>query len=247
MSPRIRIIASFGPRNRPLPRFLIGSMIVHIGTIAVLLALPALRPRPVATEPIIVSLVAAPAARQEAPQKATAPPPKKVEQKAAPKQIPKKVDPKPVVKKKKTAPVDVRASKKAEPIATPEPEAEEIEEADPDNDFQIETTRGVAAMEGLSDQFPWYASAVQAVLIENWRRPLVTELREPIAVRLEWQILRDGRVTGLRVLDSSGVDVLDRSAMRAVRSAAPLPPLPQRWRNASLPVTYLFVLHPDDL
>ncbi|MDH3628695.1 MAG: TonB family protein [Acidobacteriota bacterium] len=243
MSPRYRIIASFGPRSRPLPRFVIGSLLFHVGTVAVLLALPNFKDRGPLPEPIVVSLVAPavtkrvegkPAAKKPTPQVKTEPK----------KETPKVEQPK--VKKPKTAPKDVVHTKKAPTTPAPEPEVDDEPEID-ESELAMEAGSGVAPLAGLSDEFPWYASAVQAVLIENWRRPLLTDLREPVGVRLEWQIQRDGRVTGLRILDSSGIEVLDRSALRAVQSAAPLPPLPPRWRSESLPVTYLFVLHPDDL
>jgi TonB family protein len=64
-------------------------------------------------------------------------------------------------------------------------------------------------------------------------------------VTVAFDILRDGTVENLVVAQSSGVASLDRSALRAVVDASPLPPHPSTWRDASMPATFVFRLHPE--
>ena len=60
-----------------------------------------------------------------------------------------------------------------------------------------------------------------------------------------FEIARDGSVRGTRIDTSSGVPSLDRSALRAVSDASPLPPLPATWKDATLPAVFVFRLYPD--
>jgi protein TonB len=56
-------------------------------------------------------------------------------------------------------------------------------------------------------------------------------------VRLSFVIQEDGSVTDIRVLVSSGYEILDQSAVEAVRRAAPLPRPPVR-AELRMPVVY---------
>jgi protein TonB len=46
-------------------------------------------------------------------------------------------------------------------------------------------------------------------------------------VIIEFTILFDGRIESVRLVRSSGSILLDEEALRAVRAAAPFPPIPQ--------------------
>jgi protein TonB len=70
-------------------------------------------------------------------------------------------------------------------------------------------------------------------------------LREPLVVLVRFEIGRDGSVTNLAVAESSGVPALDRSALRAISDASPLPRLPPAWRGSSMTAAYLFELTPE--
>lgn len=103
----------------------------------------------------------------------------------------------------------------------------------------------VSALEGLDSAFGWYRSAVTQALYSRWQRPIVAGLSAPVEVRVGFQILRDGRVSGLRIEQPSGVPILDRSALRAVSDAAPLPPLPGGVAGPFLPASFVFRLYPE--
>lgn len=66
-----------------------------------------------------------------------------------------------------------------------------------------------------------------------------------IAVRMEWEgkvevsfiILSDGGVKGIKVVKSSGREILDKSAMEAVKLASPFP-RPSATVELKAPVSY---------
>jgi TonB family protein len=103
----------------------------------------------------------------------------------------------------------------------------------------------ITALEGGDVQFAWYRDSVTAALYSHWRRPILSGLVEQVEARVTFDILRDGSVRGLRIDHSSGLQAFDRSALRAVSDAAPLPPLPGNWRDATLPATFVFKLFPE--
>lgn len=59
-------------------------------------------------------------------------------------------------------------------------------------------------------------------------------------VRLEFKIERDGKMSRIRVLDSSGYEVLDRAILDAIKLAAPFAPLPKSMGKETLMVTATF-------
>ena len=59
-------------------------------------------------------------------------------------------------------------------------------------------------------------------------------------VRLEFKIERDGRMTQIRVLNSSGYEILDRAILDAIKLAAPFAPLPKSMAKDSLVITATF-------
>jgi TonB family protein len=56
---------------------------------------------------------------------------------------------------------------------------------------------------------------------------------------VEFDVHPTGRIVAVRVLASSGFQVLDLAAVAAVRRAAPLPPTPgQQWRRFQQPLNF---------
>ena len=84
-------------------------------------------------------------------------------------------------------------------------------------------------------------------LYSNWQRPILSGLGEPAEVSVAFHILPDGSIGSLRIESSSGVPSLDRSALRAISDAAPLPALPSNWRQPRLEAVFVFRLYPEGL
>ena len=71
----------------------------------------------------------------------------------------------------------------------------------------------------------------------QWVRP---PLGAEIEAAIHFRIHKDGHISDVRVLQSSGYNSYDLAGLRAVQTAAPFPKLPQSFRHNSLGVTLIF-------
>ena len=69
----------------------------------------------------------------------------------------------------------------------------------------------------------------------NWARPPIEGVRTVVTFR----VLSDGRITDVSVQRPSGSRSFDLAAVRALRNASPLPPLPASYRQGSLTVNLI--------
>jgi len=156
-----------------------------------------------------------------------------------------------------TAAGDVEYNKRAEPTPAkedpkPAPPTDTAPSESGETSGDIDTGERVGdAGAGVSgggeiSLFGWYQSSVSRALYSTWQRPLLAGLREPLSVVISFNIQKDGSIANLRVVETSGVSALDRSALRAVADASPLPRLPPAWRGPSMTAAYLFEITPED-
>jgi TonB family protein len=75
-----------------------------------------------------------------------------------------------------------------------------------------------------------------AMIAAHWVRP---PLGGGVEMKVHFRIHKDGRITGLRIVTSSGYNSFDLAGLRAVQSASPLPPLPRSYRRDSLGVNLI--------
>jgi protein TonB len=228
---------------------MLGSMFVHALLVVLVLLLPRLTGRNgIPEDALFVEL--APAFPSRAP--ASAPP----VQAPAP-------APEPVVEPDEGARVETSAPpQNLEPLEELEPEEKPPEprpEPAPPQPTPAEAGAGsgaevlggpdaghsISPLSGGDVEFAWYRASVTAALYSNWQRPILTGLRDPIEVSISFEIVRDGRVVNLSVDGPSGVPSLDRSALRAVSDASPLPALPSNWRQPRLEAVFVFRLYPE--
>lgn len=60
---------------------------------------------------------------------------------------------------------------------------------------------------------------------------------------VRFTVRRDGVLRDVAIVSSSGHDLLDREAIRAVEVASPYPPLPDAWQETDLTITGHFIYH----
>ena len=113
---------------------------------------------------------------------------------------------------------------------------------------QAQTAAGEAGISfGQGDfgsRYGWYVSAVRSRVSGNWLLSTISPtLMSAPRVCVEFNIGRDGTISGIRVAQSSGVADVDRSALRAVEASNPLGPLPSDYSGSSVAVSFYFDFH----
>lgn len=112
-------------------------------------------------------------------------------------------------------------------------------------------TRG--DLEILSDtmgvDFGPYMRRLRQAVQEHWD-PLIPQSAMPPEMKrgvviIEFAILKDGKVAGLRVINGSGDTALDRAAYGAITYAIPLPQLPANFNGEYLLLRAHFLYNPD--
>jgi len=99
-----------------------------------------------------------------------------------------------------------------------------------------ETTAGTSGIP--SDfHFTYYVERMLALIESRWYKPVV-----PVGTRAQvgFVILKNGRLEGIQLEESSGMPSFDRAALRAIYAANPLPPLPPAYGKPSLTVHLSF-------
>ena len=79
---------------------------------------------------------------------------------------------------------------------------------------------------------PYYLSLVFGKIRDTWENPLQSS--STLMTTIYFRILRDGNIVETKVEKTSGIDLFDQSAMRAIISSAPFPPLPNEFTGEYL-------------
>jgi TonB family protein len=88
--------------------------------------------------------------------------------------------------------------------------------------------------------FTYYLRQLHAKVSEQWRRPPLATA-EPKTAVVYFEIDRDGQIRGEpRIKKSSGNELYDQAALRAVVSSIPFPPLPREFPGQYLQVNFGF-------
>ena len=101
-----------------------------------------------------------------------------------------------------------------------------------------------ASQIGLSNfPYTYYLQIIIDRVSSQWFTSLVDPgISGTFQATAYFKILRSGQISELKIQESSGVQSLDMSALRAIRSAAPFPPLPRDYEGEHL-VIYLIFEH----
>lgn len=92
-----------------------------------------------------------------------------------------------------------------------------------------------------------YNDAVASLIYQAWQPPSKTPAdKENATVVVRFKIAKDGEVSNARVEKKSGSEVLDASALQAIKDSSPLPPLPDDYAGDSLEVCMTFVPVPEE-
>lgn len=104
---------------------------------------------------------------------------------------------------------------------------------------------GVGLGEGnpFGERFGAYAAILRQMVAAKWNTSQVDpRLQTAPPVIVTFEILRDGSVRNVRILQRSGNATLDYSAQRAILEAAPFPPLPRGFERDVAVIEFWFQL-----
>jgi protein TonB len=92
-------------------------------------------------------------------------------------------------------------------------------------------------------RFGAYRDLLEQRVAQKWRTDDVdARLQTAPVVIITFELQRNGTVTDVRILQSSGNRTLDYSAQRAIYEAAPFPPLPNAYERSSASIEFWFQL-----
>lgn len=118
---------------------------------------------------------------------------------------------------------------------------------------QRQPTARVGPAEILSDtmgvDFGPYMQRVLHDVKQNWYAVIPESAMPPLLkkgkVSIEFAILKNGQIAGLRYVFGSGDIALDRAAYGGITASNPFPPLPSEYGGQSLALRFTFFYNPD--
>ncbi len=89
--------------------------------------------------------------------------------------------------------------------------------------------------------FTYYLSILSDRVTTNWFQSLVDPgVSGTFQTQVFFKIYRNGQISDLKVENSSGIQALDLSALRAIQTSAPFPPLPSEYDGQYLGLHLIF-------
>ena len=142
--------------------------------------------------------------------------------------------------KKEKKPSKVKKKVPAKPKKRkPKVKREKTEEKKMDVNVKEEKSTAIA-IDAERFPFSYYLEAIEGRVSRNWFGSAVSGSKGLKCI-IYFRLLRDGRIDELRVEKSSGNRYFDESALRAVRSSTPFPPLPRAFSGSYLGIHFAFV------
>jgi TonB family protein len=93
----------------------------------------------------------------------------------------------------------------------------------------------------FAGRFPSYVDAVRNRISSNWLQSTVDPtVRWAPRASFSFQVMKDGTVTNVQMLQSSGNRTVDNSALRAILSSSPMSALPSNYPGNSVTVEFWF-------
>ncbi len=102
---------------------------------------------------------------------------------------------------------------------------------------------GVGPGSAFGERFGAYRDLLEQRIAQKWHTEDVDQrLQNPPTVIVTFDILRNGSIRGVKILQTSNNRTLDYSAQRAIYEASPFPPLPMGYDRDSAEVEIWFQL-----
>ncbi|MCL5744483.1 MAG: TonB family protein [Acidobacteria bacterium] len=102
---------------------------------------------------------------------------------------------------------------------------------------------GIGAGGAFGQRFGWYRDLLEQAVARKWHTDDVdARLQTAPPVVVTFELLKNGAIRDVRIVQSSGNLALDRSAQRAIYDANPFQPLPQGFDRNSAQIEFWFQL-----
>ena len=146
----------------------------------------------------------------------------------------------PIIGKKQEEPeVKTEVKKETPPPSKPKPEKKDEpkkeEKKPPEQDAPSSLT-----VDAPRFPFSYYLAAIERKVSQNWFSSSSGK-GEGYSCVVYFRMNRNGSVSDLRIEESSGNSYFDRSALRAIRSSDPFPPLPRAFTDPWLGIHFTFI------
>jgi TonB family protein len=93
----------------------------------------------------------------------------------------------------------------------------------------------------LGDRFAGYGDQIRRIVASKWRTDDVRVQTAPVVIAT-FDLMRDGSIRNLDLLQRSGNNSLDLSVQRAIQDSAPFPPIPSGFDRDHASVEFWFEL-----
>lgn len=101
---------------------------------------------------------------------------------------------------------------------------------------------GSATVDNANFNYPYYFIQTFGKIERNWSNPVASN--QPISCVIYFQVMRTGTILESVIETSSGLEVYDRACLRALQASAPLPPLPDDFRDDIIGIHLEFIHKP---
>jgi TonB family protein len=137
-------------------------------------------------------------------------------------------------KKTKVTPNKAQSTSQAKKPATTDkkPEGKVTEGDELGQEYGLGDGISAATVDGAGFGSSYYLALVFGRIRDLWDNPV--EASATLRVTVYFKIMREGQIIDAQVEKSSGIDLFDEAAKRAVLSGAPLPPLPSEYTGSYL-------------
>jgi TonB family protein len=155
-------------------------------------------------------------------------------------------------------PLKMRQKKRLSDIASERQRFRPFKEIDPNQVFSRQAPQvssplfsampgsgriGTGANTTLGTRFAGYAQQIQQLVAQKWRTGEVdAHVQTAPTVIATFDLMRDGSIRNLQILQKSGISTLDYSVQRAILEASPFPPIPPGFDRSSAKVEFWFEL-----
>jgi protein TonB len=146
-----------------------------------------------------------------------------------------------VEKPKEAKPEPAKPKPKKEPAKKPEPVPPKPQEQPLDVSVDEKPADQTSlAVDAPRFPFSYYLEAIERKVSQNWYAAVATG-SEGYTCVVYFRLRRNGAIDDIRIETGSGNAYFDRTALRAIRSAAPFPPLPRAFTDDYLGIHFTFV------